>query len=398
MSENYPRAAFRLGAEANAFGTGDDGRSTFRLNFATGKRIASHWMFKNLYVDLEGIEVDSERQPVLLDHQHRVGASTSIELTDEGFIAEGVFLKNRHATELVDDAKSGFPFRCSCEIPPDSIEFVEDGALAQVNGEEVTGPATIWRQSRLNEITITATPADRHTRAEIFDNDGAELVAIKTTTTRFEAMADEDIKKEDEEQAEEELATSDESDTTGTGHTDPTDAAPPGDAPAELADDEDAEDAPADEDADEAPADEAPADEDDDEEDSEELQSPASGDAGTLGSQIAEVLEVATPSQHTLAADLIRGLTKGETTLAACFKALAQDPRRFGAAVRAELEDVAPEVVVEGAEAAATDAAVSEFDAACQQEWDADPALAREFGEFKFYHVHQAATRSGGIR
>jgi hypothetical protein len=186
----------------------DQAHARFRILGATGKRIAQHGWFSNVYVDLASLEIP-ERAPVLLDHNpgQRVGMADKIELSDEGLSFEGAFLKRgKFAKEVLEDAEDGFAWGASISFMPEEIVEVQEGAETEVNGEMVAGPATIMRGGFLDEVSFTAQPADRHTAAAAM-NKSADRVSVRfsvlepveggeMTDTKTERMTLEGLQKE----------------------------------------------------------------------------------------------------------------------------------------------------------------------------------------------------------
>jgi hypothetical protein len=311
---------------------------TFRCLFATGQRIPQHGWYPNVYVDLEGMVVDSQRQPVLLDHETPIGFTTSIARTSAGMVAEGVLCADHPEAERVARmADQGFPWRCSAGLPPDQVLEIPAGQMASVNGTEVEGPATLWMRPRLDEISFLATPADRGTVAEVFSGrpaaqperfmlelkDGAELTAealAEYPDLVRDAAAIVAARKEDEANQ-------------------PPEADPPQDSTM------------ADEPTTQTPEDKA--------------KPTMAADADV----VFDIIEAATPAQHKLCRELVAEFRAGTKTLSQCFVALATDPRRDAHQTRQDLEDVAPEALPQGAH----ETSETEFEAA----WRKLPASER---------------------
>ena len=171
-------------------GGGGDARARFGMTVYTGATV-SHWLYGSLTIDLSGIQF-AQKVPALLDHDtdKRVGWTDKIELGDEGIVAEGFFLRRgEHAQSVLADAEDGYPWQASWQADPLVIEEVGDGATAKVNGREVVGPATIFRQTRLREVTFTALGADENTRAEALSgSDRVEAEIRRTGQARDETM------------------------------------------------------------------------------------------------------------------------------------------------------------------------------------------------------------------
>lgn len=217
-TRDIPREALRFRAQSKvriSFEKDEEGEpmkdqahARFRILGATGKRIAQHGWFSNVYVDLASLEIP-DRAPVLLDHNpsQRVGMADKIELGDDGLSFEGAFLKRgRFAKEVLEDAEDGFAWGASISFMPEEIVEVQEGAEAEVNGEMVAGPATIMRGGFLDEVSFTAQPADRHTTAAAM-NKSADRVSVRfsvlepveggeMTDTKTERMTLEGLQKE----------------------------------------------------------------------------------------------------------------------------------------------------------------------------------------------------------
>lgn len=125
-------------------------------------------MVRSVRHRLSGIDLPEKWIPILLDHWegYRVGFSKLIEFGDEGLLVDGVPLQSSEpAKQVPADADEGFSWQASVAIDLLAVEELEGGATAMVNGREVTGPARIFRQSRLREVSFVALGADHNTRA-----------------------------------------------------------------------------------------------------------------------------------------------------------------------------------------------------------------------------------------
>lgn len=191
-TREIPTAAFAIRSDqAPQFFFGEhkeDGkprdRDRFSMLVSSGKTIEGHFFFGDLTIDLAGIQF-KQRLPVLLDHDtsQRVGYTDSIKLTDEGIVAEGFFLKSSAAAKAVlEESRDGFPWQASVHLANAEIEELGKGDTAQVNGREVSGPATIFRQSRMREATFTAVGADDFTSGEALSQ--GDKVQVRVSTKR----------------------------------------------------------------------------------------------------------------------------------------------------------------------------------------------------------------------
>jgi hypothetical protein len=85
------------------------------------------------------------------------------------------FVDTEFANEFVKLSKQGFPYESSIYAVPSTIERLEEGASAEVNGFSLKGPAAIWRQSTFKEMSVCVFGHDSNTRSEAFSKDELEL-------------------------------------------------------------------------------------------------------------------------------------------------------------------------------------------------------------------------------
>ena len=182
----FSEAPAGQGAEG-AQGDAEPGGHRFTMEPALFGHIPGHWFWGELHVDLEGLELPSQ-VPALFQHDHerRVGFTDRLELVEGvGVVAEGPMLRNAHADQIRMDASQGYPWQASPHLTPLSIEDVQAGATVEVNGQQVPGPATVFRRSRLREVSFVAIGADPNTKAGAFQDQGTVHVP---TTRRVETM------------------------------------------------------------------------------------------------------------------------------------------------------------------------------------------------------------------
>lgn len=163
-------------------------KQRFSVLFATGKPIAAHWGWRNLVIDLDSLKLAAKKMPLLLNHWQRIGFTTKIERTDEGYVAQGEFLANQEAQAILADAQQGFPFQASCWLQPGRIEEVLDGASAKVNGFTLQGPGWIWRDCECREVTVTELGADKNTKVEALSQGHVPLSVTVFTSVEGKTM------------------------------------------------------------------------------------------------------------------------------------------------------------------------------------------------------------------
>lgn len=166
---------FRGGMNAVAIETDSNAPQQFRMVANSGQPMTGHWYWGTLAVDLAGLNVSSQSKPVLRDHDtgQVVGVTDTIEVTNEGLAVTGRFTEATEAgREAAALAADGFPWEASIFAPPSRLEEIEEGRSAEVNGYQLAGPATIFREAELNEVSFTVFGADRRTRAEAMSDSG----------------------------------------------------------------------------------------------------------------------------------------------------------------------------------------------------------------------------------
>jgi hypothetical protein len=154
--------------------------------------IIPHHGWKNLVIDLTTVRfAASETVPVLLEHNRecRVGVCT-LHVEDGSLKAKGKLLSNEGATQLAADADAGFPWQMSVHAEPDSVDIISAGAIANVNGMEITGPATVFRNTTIREVSFCVTGQDKDTSANVFNSLGSDTMTedmIQQLSAKLEA-------------------------------------------------------------------------------------------------------------------------------------------------------------------------------------------------------------------
>lgn len=175
-----PAEALRFASCATfATTTGDDGKKRRKVEGVaySGDLLTGHWYWAAVIFDLAGIERPSARLPLLLEHDRgkRVG-HTGLDIGADALrLSDAVLLDTERGREIADEADQGFPWQMSVHIEPLRIEELQQGASTTVNGRSITGPATIFRASRIREVSLTPTGVDPNTGAAVFSSRGAAM-------------------------------------------------------------------------------------------------------------------------------------------------------------------------------------------------------------------------------
>lgn len=174
-------------SEVQLAAPGDEQPRTFSMVALTGKPLA-HWYFGTLAIDLAGVRM-KQRLPVLKDHntEERLGYTTAMRNEPgRGIVAEGRLLQRSPAAQQVlADSADGFPWQASTYLQASKMQRLAEGQSDQVNGYTVDGPATIFRESTLREVTFTALGVDDDTSATPLSATGAddEVAVLLTADT-----------------------------------------------------------------------------------------------------------------------------------------------------------------------------------------------------------------------
>lgn len=192
--DTIPVEALRFSAPAAfAAGEGDDLRRVEGVAYS-GEVVTGHWYWDAVVFDLSGVE-DSGRLPLLVDHDpgKRVGF-TELQIGADMRLSGGRLLNTPRGQEIAAEADQGFPWQLSVFIQPTRIERVQAGERATINGREVLGPVTVFRASRVREVSFTPTGADHRTQATVFSTGngvkpmpGAEIDELKGQVAKLSA-------------------------------------------------------------------------------------------------------------------------------------------------------------------------------------------------------------------
>lgn len=133
----------------------------------SGNVINDHWYWGNVVFDLSSISV-AVKLPALIDHDRaqRCGYVTESSISNEaGLSVAGNLLSNVSGQAVANDSDEGFPWQMSVHIEPASVEEFGAGITVNVNGQTLHGPITVFRNSKIIEVSLTATGWDGDTSA-----------------------------------------------------------------------------------------------------------------------------------------------------------------------------------------------------------------------------------------
>lgn len=144
----------------------------------SGQPISYHSGFENLITDVSKMQF-KKKVPIFLHHDPTKIAGYAVVSTDNSkvVIEEGQISKSTPSgQEVLNLAREGFTWEFSIgySYEWDDIEIVKDEVEFEVNGYKSVGPATIIKNSWLQEVSFVPVGADKQTVAEIFKKQNNE--------------------------------------------------------------------------------------------------------------------------------------------------------------------------------------------------------------------------------
>ena len=135
-------------------------------------------------VDMAGVKFDKNRTPIIIDHDtsRRVGYTQAHAVVPFGGNVEVAGRKVKgpaiaaagiassvsgEASELIADARGGFPFQVSIGASIVKGFFVDDGDTVEVNGKTHKGPLIVAQKTLIRELSVTVLGADNKTAAKV---------------------------------------------------------------------------------------------------------------------------------------------------------------------------------------------------------------------------------------
>jgi lambda family phage portal protein len=151
---------------------GDGGKRLrkFSMTAYTGVPMQLRGFGWPVVVDLAGVQVPSQRRPILRDHDlaQIVGHTEAVDVTAQRIKVSGTMSGvGQAANEVLGLADNGFPWQASIGADIGRLEFVDRGESVKVNGRNVDGPVYVVRASTLGEVSFVAIGADGNTSATV---------------------------------------------------------------------------------------------------------------------------------------------------------------------------------------------------------------------------------------
>jgi hypothetical protein len=168
-TKQVPEAAFLfdLGRVQFAAGESKDGRTPLTILARSGKPIV-HWYWGQVIHDMAGMRLAGDRCPV--DYIHNdwevIGYGSKFDTSSGDLVISGElvsFQEDDRAAEVAFKGRAGVPYEASIFFDPCNglrVEEVAPGVAVTVNGQNLVGPATVFRQWLLRGVSVCPYGAD----------------------------------------------------------------------------------------------------------------------------------------------------------------------------------------------------------------------------------------------
>jgi len=181
-------------AAGDGSGGGKDQKRSFLITAYTGTVIDRLW--GSLIIALSGIKT-KKKMPILREHEcDRIVGSGKTWTDENGLYASGNFSKVTHAAkEVLALADEGYPWQASMYVRAKKVKRLRDEKESEiVNGQEIKGPADIWLESEVGEVSFVSLGADGDTAAIAFsDTEEKTPVAIEYNEEPQKLNTEDDI-------------------------------------------------------------------------------------------------------------------------------------------------------------------------------------------------------------
>lgn len=153
----------------------------------SGKMIKGHPFWGDLIFDVSSMK-SKPKIPILFNHDmEKIVGSGKLTFTNEVKVSGNISSVTEHGKYLYELIKGeGFPMQESVYIEPETIRNLQKNETMTVNGQEVSGPATIFMGGKIKEVSLTPLGADSETSTTIFNQN--EEIEIQQEITMTEEM------------------------------------------------------------------------------------------------------------------------------------------------------------------------------------------------------------------
>ena len=169
-----------------------DGRKAPITILARSAEPLDHWFWGRCVHDMAGMSLRKDRCP--LDYEHSsfeiIGYANQFHASNDGLTVSGELISFREddmAAEVMFKGQQGVPYEASIDFDPGKliIEEISEGFTAFVNGQQMEGPLTIFREWELRGVAIARYGADSNARTSFTEQ---EQIEVEVTITESETM------------------------------------------------------------------------------------------------------------------------------------------------------------------------------------------------------------------
>jgi hypothetical protein len=195
-AKDVPEAAFSFSAGRVQFAAGEtsDGKSPITILARSGKPI-NHWYWGQVVHDMAGMTLAGDR--VMIDWLHTeeaMGYASKFDTTTGDLVVSGElvsFREDDRAAEVAFRGPKGVPYEASIFFDPYNglrIEEVAPGVTTVVNGQQIVGPAVVFRQWLLRGVSVCPYGADPNS-ATMFARKTDNQITVTMFSAEGEAMS-----------------------------------------------------------------------------------------------------------------------------------------------------------------------------------------------------------------
>lgn len=145
-----------------------DGSGSVRGIAYSGGVIKRHPKLRNVVINIAKTKF-SGTLPMFRNHDANKEVA-AIELASDGkqITFSGELLDTPDATQIRANSKKRFPYSASVGISTETVRELKAGAMETINGRQIKGPAVIFEDNEITEVSLTPVAADQDASAQIF--------------------------------------------------------------------------------------------------------------------------------------------------------------------------------------------------------------------------------------
>lgn len=186
----------------------DGEKISVKIRVLSGEELFAASLGGRFIIDLDTI--DEHRSRYILDYNHNeeevIGQIDALHVEDGALVGTAEIFSAQEgdrAEEVIKRILAGTPYEVSPLIHTalGVSEVLDDGEVATVNGREVTGPLTIYRQTPLRGVAVCPYGTDKYTGITALKLDKNDVLTL--SQERATEMEEEKIKVEETEEIKE---------------------------------------------------------------------------------------------------------------------------------------------------------------------------------------------------